>query len=77
MSLQGSDSLNHIFVELKGKNKDGRLRASYELLNLVGIAHRGMLMIPEEVLDMVLFLLTSHPCLLHHAHAVVQLAFTP
>jgi len=42
MSVMG-DALNHIFQELKSRNKETRLRGSYELLNHVNIAHRGEL----------------------------------
>ena len=43
MSFQGGvDPLSHVFLDLKSRSKDTRQRASYELLNLVNIAHRGM-----------------------------------
>ena len=41
MALVAEESLNHVFSDLKSKNKETRLRASYELLNHVNIAHRG------------------------------------
>lgn len=43
MSAMGVDTLNQIFHELKSRNKEARLRGSYELLNHVNIAHRGEL----------------------------------
>ena len=41
MALVAEEALNHVFSDLKSKNKESRLRASYELLNHVNIAHRG------------------------------------
>lgn len=43
MSVMGADTLNQIFHELKSRNKETRLRGSYELLNHVNSAHRGEL----------------------------------
>ncbi|MCJ1320534.1 phosphatidylinositol kinase- protein kinase tor1 [Xylographa vitiligo] len=42
MALVAEESLNHVFSDLKSKNKETRLRASYELLNHVNIAHRDL-----------------------------------
>ena len=41
MALVAEESLNHVFSDLKSKNKEAQLRASYELVNYVNIAHRG------------------------------------
>ena len=42
MASQSVDSLNRTFSDLKSKNEDLRLRASYDLYNLVATAARGM-----------------------------------
>lgn len=41
MAQRAVDALNPTFAELKSKNEDTRLRASYDLRNLVVVAHRG------------------------------------
>lgn len=41
MALQAADALNRTFIELKSKNEDTRLRASYDLHNQVLKASRG------------------------------------
>ena len=41
MAAFGVEALNRIFLDLKGRNKDARLRASHELLNQVHLAQRG------------------------------------
>lgn len=41
MALQLSDSLSRTFADLKSKNEDVRLRASYDLQGLVTTAARG------------------------------------
>lgn len=41
MSSTGADTLTHVFLDLKGRSKESRVRASYELLNHVNVAHRG------------------------------------
>lgn len=42
MASQSADSLNRTFSDLKSKSEDSRLRASYDLYNLVATAARGM-----------------------------------
>jgi len=42
MSLQGSEALSRTFQELKSKNQDIRLKASYDLSSLIVSAARGM-----------------------------------
>jgi len=41
MAHRAVDALNPTFVELKSKNEETRLRASYDLRSLVIAAHRG------------------------------------
>lgn len=41
MAQRAVDVLNPTFVELKSKNEEIRLRASYDLRSLVIAAHRG------------------------------------
>lgn len=41
MAAQAMEALNRTFIELKSKNEDIRLRASYELRDLVVSAARG------------------------------------
>lgn len=41
MAQRAVDAFNPTFNELKSKNEETRLRASYELRNLVVAAHRG------------------------------------
>ena len=41
MALQFTDSLSRTFVELKSRNEEVRLRASYDLQALVHTAARG------------------------------------
>lgn len=41
MAAQAMEALNRIFIELKSKNEDIRLRASYDLRDLVVSAARG------------------------------------
>lgn len=41
MASHSADSLNRTFSDLKSKNEDVRLRASYDLYNLVVTAARG------------------------------------
>ena len=43
MALQSQDALNRIFLELKSKNDDVRLKAAFDLHNHVSIAARGLL----------------------------------
>jgi len=42
MSLQGSEALSRTFQELKSKNQDIRLKASYDLYSLIVSAARGI-----------------------------------
>jgi len=42
MSLQGSEALSRTFQELKSKNQDTRLKASYDLYSLIVSAARGI-----------------------------------
>ena len=41
MAAFGVEALNRVFLDLKGRNKDARLRASHELFNQVHLAQRG------------------------------------
>ena len=41
MALQAAETLNRTFLELRSKDNDTRLRASYDLNNQVNIAVRG------------------------------------
>ena len=41
MSLQGSEALSRTFQELKSKNQEVRLKASYDLYSLIVLAARG------------------------------------
>ena len=43
MALPSQDTLNRIFLELKSKNDDVRLKAAFDLHNHVSIAARGLL----------------------------------
>lgn len=43
MALLAADTLNRTFIELKSKNEEVRLRASYDLYGLVAKASRGKL----------------------------------
>lgn len=42
MAQQGVEALNRTFHELKSKNEETRLKASYELRELVSTAVRGI-----------------------------------
>ncbi len=42
MTQQGVEALNRTFQELKSKNEETRLKASYELRELVATAVTGM-----------------------------------
>ena len=49
MAAQAIEALNRTFIELKSKNEETRLRASYDLREQVGSAARGEAFLPPRL----------------------------